>query len=217
MIITSFFQGLVVNIAILMILYIFLSKFGWNQITEALQTAPKDESLINPYHTSHVKHFNYWYYVIAVFGLFYGKMSWQGQQGYSSSAKSAHEAKMADVMGTWRGVPLNLLVLFIPIVAYTVMHHPDFLSQKENVQTILNGMKTDMIKSQMTVPLVLTHFLPKGLMGAFTVAMLAWFISTHDSYLHSWGSIFVQDVIMPLKMTKWLGMLLVLLIEKLKE
>ncbi len=29
--------------------------------------------------------------------------------------------------------------------------------------------------------------------------MLAAFISTHDTYLHSWGSIFVQDVILPLR------------------
>ena len=29
--------------------------------------------------------------------------------------------------------------------------------------------------------------------------MLAAFISTHDTYLHSWGSILVQDVIMPFR------------------
>jgi SSS family solute:Na+ symporter len=30
-------------------------------------------------------------------------------------------------------------------------------------------------------------------------AMLAAFISTHDTYLHSWGTIFVQDVILPFR------------------
>ena len=31
--------------------------------------------------------------------------------------------------------------------------------------------------------------------------VLAAFISTHDTYLHSWGSIFIQDVVMPLRQT----------------
>ena len=29
--------------------------------------------------------------------------------------------------------------------------------------------------------------------------MLAAFISTHDTYLHSWGSIFIQDVVLPFR------------------
>ena len=36
-------------------------------------------------------------------------------------------------------------------------------------------------------------------MGAFAAVMLAAFISTHDTYLHSWASIFIQDVVMPLR------------------
>ena len=40
-------------------------------------------------------------------------------------------------------------------------------------------------------------------MGAFAVAMLAWFISTHDSYLHSWGSVLIQDVVMHVRKKKF--------------
>ena len=202
-IITSFVQGLIVNIVILIIVLIFLFKFQWIQISEALQTTPENASLINPYHTSRIEDFNYWYFLIGIFNAFYGVLAWQGQQAYSCSAKSAHEAKMGNVMATWRGLPLNLMLLFIPIVAYTVMHHPDFLTQSENVKIVLEGVTSDTIKSQLTVPLVLTHFLPKGLMGAFAVAMLAWFISTHDSYLHSWGSILIQDVVMHVRKKKF--------------
>jgi SSS family solute:Na+ symporter len=49
------------------------------------------------------------------------------------------------------------------------------------------------------VPMVLSHILPRGLIGAFVAVMLAAFVSTHDSYLHSWGSVFIQDVIMPFR------------------
>ena len=40
---------------------------------------------------------------------------------------------------------------------------------------------------------------PTGLLGLMCAAMLAAFISTHDTYLHSWGSILVQDVILPFR------------------
>ena len=51
----------------------------------------------------------------------------------------------------------------------------------------------------MRAPFVLSEVLPVGLLGAFAALMLAAFISTHDTYLHSWGSIFIQDVIMPFR------------------
>ena len=50
----------------------------------------------------------------------------------------------------------------------------------------------------MTVVVTLAHMLPIGLKGALCAVMLAAFISTHDTYLHSWGSIFIQDVLSPL-------------------
>ena len=49
------------------------------------------------------------------------------------------------------------------------------------------------------MPLFLSHILPPGLLGLFAALMLAAMLSTDDSYMHSWGSIFVQDVIMPFR------------------
>ena len=42
-------------------------------------------------------------------------------------------------------------------------------------------------------------FLGKVLLGFMCTVVLVTFISTHDSYLHSWGSMFIQDVIMPFR------------------
>ena len=198
-IITDFIQGLFVNIVFIVIIIFFFKVFSFSQISESLQSAPIDQSKINPFQTSKVPDFNIWYFLIGVMGAFYTKLSWQGTQAYNSSAKSAHEAKMGQVLTNWRGIPRVLFVLFIPICAYTVMNHPDFLAQAENVRAVMSGLETEALQNQMRLPLVLTHFLPSGLMGAFAAVMLAAFISTHDTYLHSWGSIFVQDVLMPLR------------------
>ena len=49
------------------------------------------------------------------------------------------------------------------------------------------------------MPIALTKLLPVGLMGAFAAVMLAAAIGCNETYLHSWGSIFIQDVIMPIR------------------
>ncbi|MBN2565894.1 MAG: sodium:solute symporter, partial [Candidatus Eisenbacteria bacterium] len=164
-----------------------------------LASAPQQASLINPFKTSHIEDFNFWYFLIGIVGVLYGAMSWQGTQAYNSSAKSAHEAKMGSVLGNWRGFPQGLFLLFVPIIIYTVMHHPDFSQLAANVDGVLAGIGNEAVRSQMRGPIVLTQLLPVGLVGAFAAVMLAAFISTHDTYLHSWGSIFIQDVIVPLR------------------
>jgi SSS family solute:Na+ symporter len=79
------------------------------------------------------------------------------------------------------------------------MHHPGFAGIAGNVNHVLSSVGNDKIQSQLRIPLVLTHILPVGVMGAFLAVMLMATIGTHNSYMHSWGSIFIQDVIMPFR------------------
>lgn len=48
------------------------------------------------------------------------------------------------------------------------------------------------------MPLFLGRILPAGIIGVITAAMIAAFMSTHDSYLLCWSSVLTQDVISPL-------------------
>jgi solute:Na+ symporter, SSS family len=171
------------------------------QLEQVLEIENKFEnkSRINPFKTGHVEDFNFWFFLIGIIGVMYGTMSWQGAQAYNASAKSAHEAKMGGMLAGWRGMPQTLFFLFVPIVAYTLMHHSDFSHLAESVNASLAGVGSDTLISQLRVPLVLSYILPVGLLGAFAAVMIAAFISTHDTYLHSWGSILVQDVIMPMR------------------
>ena len=197
--ITDFAQGLFVNVAFVVIVLFLYIKIDWTQIIEALSAAPEQKSLINPFKTGHVEDFNFWYFLIGVFGVIYGALSWQGTQAYNTSAKSAHEAKMAGVLGNWKGFPMGLFILFVPIIIYTVMHHPDFSGIAAAVESTIAGAGSDALINQLRGPVVLTHLLPVGLMGTFAAVMLAAFVSTHDTYLHSWGSILIQDVVMPFR------------------
>ena len=89
----------------------------------------------------------------------------------------------------------------VPIVAYTVMHHPDYAALAGSVDGVIKAAGNEAIQSQLRTPVLLTKLLPHGLLGMFAAVMMAAFITTDDTYLHSWGSIFVQDVLLPLKKT----------------
>ena len=202
-IVTDFFQGAFVNLVFVLICgWLIWKVVSWDQIFAALASAPQEASLINPFKTRHIESFNFWYFLIGLAGLLYGKMSWQGTQAYNSSATSAHEAKMGEALGMWKNAPQNLFLMFVPIVIYTVLQHADFAAIAGRVHTELDLVDREAIRSQLRAPLVLVQILPRGLLGAFAAVMLAAFISTHNTYLHSWGSIFVQDVLLPLRRGK---------------
>jgi solute:Na+ symporter, SSS family len=198
-ILIDFIQGSFMNIAMLAMVLYFALTIDWQVIYQALSSAPKDASLINPFHTSQVKDFNFWYFLIGVFGYLYGAMSWQGTQAYNSSAENAHEAKMAGVIGLWRGMPQIIMLSFVPIVAYTILHHPQYSEIADYVTRAISGAGTDAVQSQLKVPMVLQKMLPMGMIGIFTAIMFCTSITNFNSYLHSWGVILTQDVILPIR------------------
>ncbi len=197
--ITDFVQGMFVNIVFLVVLLIFLYKFDWNTIISTLQTAPEGQSMINPFRTAKMADFGVFYFIIGAFGSIYNQRAWQGAQGYACSAKNAHELRMGSILGEWRGLVQMLIIMMLPIGAWVVMHRPEFKGVADAVHNVLNGIPNPQIQKQMMVPVTLTKFLPIGITGLFGAVMLAAFISTHDTYMHSWGSIFIQDVILPFR------------------
>lgn len=197
--VTDFLQGQLVNITMLAIMVLLMVTVGFGNIIEGLQMAPAGESKINPFDQANVPDFNVWFFVMmAVLGV-YGTMAWQGGQGYNAAARTAHEAKMARILAEFRGLVTYFVIMLLPVAAYAIMHHPAFTGMAESVQAQLDTIGDEQIRTQMTVPLVASRLLPTGLMGLFAVVILAAAISTDDTYLHSWGSIFIQDVVMPFR------------------
>lgn len=197
---TDFVQGVFVNIVFVAIVILLIIKIDWTHISQAMGSAPPDASLINPFKSGKVQDFNIWFFFIGMFGLIYTKLSWQGNASFNVAAKNAHEAKMADLLTNWRLIPQwGLFLVFIPVVAYTIFHHADFKGMADSINATLAGAGTDAMQSQLRTPMALNYLLPIGFKGAFAAIMLAASITVHNTYMHSWGSIFIQDCIMPLR------------------
>ena len=196
---TDFLQGIFVLIICLVISFLFLSKFDIGRVLSTLMTAPPGKSLLNPFDTSKISTFNMWFYFIIAVSGFYNCMGWQATQGYNTSAKTPHEAQMGRILGTFRGAASGIVVIVAAICAYTVMHNPSFSLLAAKLNSELSVISRPDIRIQMTTPLVLGKFLPVGLLGAFSATMAFAFLTTNDTFLLSWGSILIQDVIMPLR------------------
>lgn len=209
---TDFFQGLFVSLAMVFLVGAVLMQVGWDPIITMLQNTQKGQSLVNPFDTGDIEIFNFWFFIINVLIVIYNKMSWQGTQGFNSCAKNAHEAKMGEVLSSWRGFPYGMMYLVIPIACCAVLsmvnqnailaNGETFSSVATQVQGTLSNLRlehSDQVAEQMKTPLVLIYLLPDGIKGLLVVIMIAASISTHASYLHSWGSIFVQDVLIPIR------------------
>ncbi|MBP7275999.1 MAG: hypothetical protein KBA51_07335 [Kiritimatiellae bacterium] len=199
--VTDVIQGILcLLIAVGLTLYC-IRHVGWDQIAQAVALAPDPEraSMIHPFKTAAVRDFNIGYYLIATFSAFYSCMAWQGTSGYNAAPRTAHEARMARVLATWRSGTLLLIIGFMAMAAYAVMHHPDFAPLANSARARLDGIADAAVRKQMIVPVALSELLPAGMLGLLAAIIVAAAVTTDDTYLHSWGSIFIQDVVLPLR------------------
>lgn len=197
--VTEFLQGQFTNITLIAIVVVVLLKFNLSDIFLTIQTAPAaGKSMVNPFKIAEIEGFNFWYFAITMFVMVYGRMSWQGSQGFNCSARNPHEAKMAGVLAGFRGWYISVCLALLALTAYTVMHHPQYAADAARVQAGLNAINNTQVQDQMVTPIALTTFLPVGLMGAFATFIFAALIGSHNTALHSWGSIFIQDIVIPI-------------------
>lgn len=195
-------QGLIAGVFYLIVITALLCLFSWSDISGAMANVPPGQSMLNPFDTAQATDFNIWYVLIGIFGMLYGTLGWQGGQAFRSSAASPHEAKMGAILGSWRSIVSTVTITLLGICAFTYMTHPHFSEGaalvNAQLQTIDGGPQ---IQSQMRVPVALSHMLPVGIKGVFAAIIFFAMIACDGSYMHSWGGIFIQDVIVPLRKT----------------
>lgn len=197
--ITDFFAGQFVTIVMLVILAVLLTSMSWSDIIAGLHHAPEGQSRINPFAQQSLPDFNVWFFVVMAFMQVYSFKAWQGTQGYNAAAKTPHEAKMAGILGEFRAMITLFVILLIPVFVFAYLHLPQFRDHSEAVFQLLSRIPDEQIQKQMLVPATLGNILPAGVMGLFAAVIVASSIATDTTYMHSWGSIFIQDVILPFR------------------
>ena len=197
--VTDCIAGLVSMLFYVVIAATLIWMFSWSQVSEALLNRPPGKSMLDPFDSFALSDFNIWYVLIGVFASVYSVMAWQGGHAFNASAANPHEAKMGMILGGWRGFALGVMITLLGVSAYTYMNHPAFAAGAQQVNAVLQGIDNPQLRTQMRVPVALAHFLPVGIKGMFCAIMLFAMLAVDGSYLHSWGSIFIQDVVVPFR------------------
>ena len=277
------------------IIVFIIYKFSWfEQIAPTILDRAAGTSMLNPYDIAQLRDFNLFYILVGILSNILNRMSWAGNQGYSTAAATPHEQKMASILGTWRSGFSHVMLILLAVAGYTYLNNADFSGPAKKARTALaakalndvagaeqfkdvrreagaylesgtispelqaridkvkaaeqseklkemnasskSAVKTETqptavakdsrpdpeamlhvvqtalksedkgkavtfgtIFTQMRVPMALSSMLPTGIIGIFCALMILLMTSTDTSYMHSWGSIIVQDVILPFR------------------
>lgn len=183
------------------IFYLFIAialliwVFDWSITKHVLLDTVSGKSLVSPFDSSGFEDFNMWYVLIGIIGgTFYRTIAWQNSHAFNASAASPHEARMGSVLGHWRNFAAGVMVTLLSVCALTY-----FKTHNAEINAAMSGVTDPSVRSQMESPLALMMMLPVGVKGMLLSIALMGIIAGDGIHLHSWGSIFVQDVVVPLR------------------
>jgi len=198
---TDWVQGQFMILVFILVIAVLLLTFSWSDIIQTLQVhSVEGKSLLNPLDQSKLDAFSPGFFLMQAFVMLYGYRAWQGTQGYNAAAKSPHEAKMAGILNTWRAGLLYMLVILMPICVFVVLHSPQHVDIAAATANSLDPLSSNpFLQDRLRVPVTIAQVLPVGVIGLFAAAMVTAAFSTDNTYLHSWGSIFMQDVVLPFR------------------
>lgn len=192
-------EGIMSQLFYLAIICGLLVVFKWPQINEVLLNRPPGHSFVNPFDTANTSDFNIWYVLMGLFTGVYGTLAWQNSSAYKSAALTPHESRMGGLLGRLREMGKAVVVTLLAICAIVYLQHPAFAAQSAKAHEVIHHVTDAKVREQMTIPIAVSYMLPVGVRGLLCAILLMGIFGGDSTHLHSWGSIFVQDVILPLR------------------
>jgi SSS family solute:Na+ symporter len=168
--------------------------FKWSDTKAVLLNTKPGESLVNPFDSMGIKDFSFWMVMMSIITSQYRSIAWQNSHAFNSSAATPHESRMGGVLGRWRGFSSGVMVTLLSVCAMTYLR-----THTAAIDAKLAEIPDLAARDQMRSPLALTMMLPKGIKGMLLSIGLMGIIAGDGIHLHSWGSIFIQDVVAPLR------------------
>lgn len=138
LLVTDAFQGLIsYPIFVIIAGYIFL-HFGWHDtIAPVMMDRAPGENFINPFDIDKLRDFNIFALVVTIMGSILNRASWIGNDT-SNCGRTPHEQKMAGILGTWRTLYSNLMLLLVAVMIITLMTHAKFADQAHGIRLQLS-------------------------------------------------------------------------------
>jgi len=146
LIITDCLQGLMCYpIFVIFTIYV-LSYFSWDtEIIPVMANRVAGESFLDPFDIDKLRDFNIFALIVVIVRDILNRGIWYGG-GSTSSARSAHEQKMAGVLGNWRQGFSTIMTLLLAIAVITVLNHPNHIRKGTEVREgLIRSVAEDII------------------------------------------------------------------------
>lgn len=147
LVITDTIQGMFLYPLLVCFIIFLLYKFSFTeQIMPVMADRAAGESFLNPFDISKFRDFNFFSQVVVVlYGALMNRANWLGA-GADTSAKSAHEQKMAGLLGGWRSSIINVFYVLIAVGLITYLCHKDFAADANVArQTLVTRVADEII------------------------------------------------------------------------
>ncbi len=138
LLVTDCVQGLLSYPIFAVIVIFIICTFSWNhEIIPVMFDRAPGESFLNPFDISKLRDFNLFMIAVIIFTRIMNRAVWMGGSN-TTSAKSAHEQRMANVLGTWRTGFSTLMCVLLGIAIITMMNHSNFSTRAHDTRQQLS-------------------------------------------------------------------------------
>jgi SSS family solute:Na+ symporter len=194
--VTDCLEGILSHLVWVVVIAAIFCVISWPQLRATLTNAPPGNSMVDPFDQNKTKDYNVWYAMMLLITTVYGTMAVQKDNSFTSAARTPHESRMGVVLGNWRTMARNVMLVVLALGALTFIKLPGFPGR-----AALQAIADPEIRSQMQVPIALRYMLPVGVKGLFCLIMVLTLMSGDASHMLTWGGIFIQDIVLPLRKT----------------
>lgn len=196
-ILTDYVQFVILSFGILLTTVLAITKLGWGTIFETTQTVLGDAGF-NPM----VEESGFgWSYVLWMFvtaGLV-GCAIWPTAVSRALAMESEKAVKRQYMISSISFTIRFMIPYFWGICALVFIHATPEGADLKALFFPPEGSEAPPVDNLYALPIFLGRLLPPVLIGIITAAMIAAFMSTHDSYFLCWSSVITQDVVAPLR------------------
>ncbi len=192
-VVTDYIQFVVLSFGMVVTTLICLNKMGWGQIMETVQ-ALKGVSSMNPLAEGGGFGASYVMWMFFTAGLVSCAI-WPTAVARALAMESPQAVKRQYMWSSVSFMIRFLIPSFWGICAFVFI-----MTMAPDLKAIFFPADSSVaeVNNLYAMPIFLGRILPAGLIGIITAAMIAAFMSTHDSYLLCWSSVITQDVIAPI-------------------
>lgn len=191
-VITDYIQFVVLSVGVIVITLLSANAVGWGDIFDTIRTTMGQKGF-NPFVAGGKFGLEYviWMFFLGLVGC----ALWPTAVARALAAESPKTVKKQFMWASISYMIRNMAPYFWGLCAFGYI-----MTQSPELNAVFfpadgTGEPMDNLYA---MPIFLGRILPTGVLGVISAAMIAAFMSTHDSYLLCWSSVITQDVIAPI-------------------